>query len=292
MSSNSIVYLGPFGTTFTHDARIFLGQIFTLPSNLTYVPAPRNDIVLELAITQKGYAVLAMETLAEARVTTSLESFVGLLNQYSERTCPIKVIGAAAMELHFCLMARPGVTLASLTGVVAHNKSFGACREAVGQLALPLFEVESNGEAVRRVAQETSYATMAALAPRTAASHYGLSVLNYAFEDERAVTTFFLVSPHEESLAMHLEASALRGLLIFESTHRPGALLDVLSPFKDEHINLVQIHSVGMKGNAYRFAVEAECSPAEDLALKRALTRASEHTSRRIVFGPFPLFRQ
>lgn len=282
-----IVYLGPFGTTFTHDARVYFEQKDILPRGLEYVPAGNNADVLNLAISKEGYAVLAMETLAERRVTPSLESFIHLLALHGS-SCPVQIVGAVALPLHFCLMARPSVSREAVSGIVSHAKSFGACREALKELSLPLEEVASNGEATRLVAEDEKYATRAALGPRSAADHYDLVVLDAAFEALPAVTTFVAVAPRN-SVVPFVSSDTVRAMLVFEVPHEPGALVKVQIPLAEEGINMTSIHSVGHRDYDYHFGIEVMCQTERLSAFERALAQARGHTTKSVLLGPYPL---
>ena len=62
--------------------------------------------------------------------------------------------------------------------------------------------VASNGEAARLVAEQEDYIVCAALGPKSASNKYSLNILNEAFEDQEAITTFFLIAPKKHKVAV------------------------------------------------------------------------------------------
>ena len=69
--------------------------------------------------------------------------------------------------------------------------------------------------------------------------------------------------------------------------HKPGALVSCLKYFDEEHINLVQIHSLYVGNHTYDFAIEVEVSDSQLEALDRAVRLFNKSVDRSICFGPF-----
>lgn len=282
-----ITFLGPYGATFTHDAYNVLSEAFGTPkaTEADYVPAFANGEVLNIIAEHGGYGAIAMETLAGCRVDESTKSFIDLLKRYkSPEECTFHVVGAVAMKLHFCLMIRTGLTLRDATSIVSHEKSFDACRQNIARLNLPTETVPSNGEAARRVAEDSSYATAAALGPRSAAEKYDLCILADGLEDEEAITTFFLIAPRTHAVAM---GENNRALLVFSVPNEPGAETRVQIPLMDQSINMVNLHSFPIGRRAYRFIIETEMGGTQVGAMERAMKSMRRHMIEHLYFGPF-----
>ena len=288
----NITFLGPIGATFSHDAYNILAEIYGTPAveQTNYVAASSNGEVLRLIREHGGYGAIAMETLAEGRVAEPLESFIELLKTYSKTAdCPFRVVGAIYLKLHFCLMARSGVSGSEITKIIAHPKSLGACKERVAKLAVSgvavsTMNVASNGEAARLVAEDDEYAGFAALGPRSAAEKYGLKILDAAFEDGEAITTFFLIAPVSHKVSVGKEN---RMLIVFRAPHEPGSLVKTLQPFAHEGLNLIQIHSVHAGNHTYNFAIEIEVKEEKLKSLDRAMKEFGEYVNTYLSFGPF-----
>jgi prephenate dehydratase len=287
MKTHNITFLGPVGATFSHDAYNTLATMYRAPSatEQNCIPASTNGEVLKMICEHGGYGAIAMETLAEGRVAEPLESFIALLKDYEELSaCPIHIAGSVQMKLHFCLMVRQDVDENAITAIVAHPKALGACKGNIEKTGRPTKDAPSNGEAARLVAEDEVYKTCAALGPRSAAEKYGLKILNDAFEDKEAITTFFLVTPAEHEAAI---GKKNRALIVYKVPHQPGALVRSLLPFEAGGLNLIQIHSVHAGNHTYNFAIEIEVNEGDLSAWERAMRSFESCADKHLVFGPF-----
>ncbi len=292
-----ITFLGPFGSTFSHDAYIAMSEIFKTPKAelvagyTNYLQATSNSEVLDKAEHHGCYGAIAMETLAEARVAESLEGFIRLLKKYDKLSipsyqdgCPFHIIGALRMELNFCLMVRKDIDLEALNIVYAHNKSVGACKNRLKTNQFQIIEVPSNGEGARRLAHDPSCRSNATLGPKSASLTYNLNVLQEHYEDQRAVTTFLLIAPRMRKVSI---GEKNRALIVFRLAHRSGSLVSALEPFRKYGLNLIQIHSVHTGNSAYDFAIEVDVAHAELPAFHNAYTEFEKCVERHLCFGPF-----
>lgn len=285
---NKTTFLAPFGATFSHDAYVMLSELFSAPlvTEGNYIPAGANGEILKLMREHGGYGAIAMETLAEGRVAEPLEAFIELLKFYENITqCPFHVVGAVRMRIHFCLMARHGMTRDSIKRIIAHPKAIGPCKKSIESMGTIMMSAPSNGEAARLVAQSEEHADCAALGPTSAAEKYGLHILDNQFENQEAVTTFFLIAPKAHERAVGKEN---RMLIVFKvPQHKSGALVKCLLPFDTEGLNLIQIHSVHVGNHTYNFAIEIEVKDNQREAMNRAMKVFGAYVENHIAFGPF-----
>lgn len=282
-----ITFLGPVGATFSHDAYNILANIYGAPivNETNCQPATSNGEILRFIQQHGGYGAIAMETLAEGRVAEPLESFIELLKAYSNiGECSFRVVGAIRLKLHFCLMVRQEVSEPEISRIVAHPKALGACKGRIARKVLQTTSASSNGEAARLVAESKEYRSAAALGPKSASEKYGLKVLDEAFEDGEAVTTFFLIAPASHRISIGKENCIL---IVFKVPHSPGALVRSLLPFESEGLNLIQIHSVHAGNHTYNFAIEIEVKEKELESLDRAVSEFKKHIDSFLCFGPF-----
>lgn len=294
MITTKIVALGPIGATFSSDAYMELADIYGAPQMTDHWVEPlaveKNDDVLPTMIDisggtgnfikQKTLGVLAMETLAGGHITEPIESFSKLLNL--DRKPRLHVLCAIKKSLHFVLMAQKGISLEHIQGITAHPKALQACERHVAKLGVHSAKATSNGEAARSVAEMSGYQKYAALGPVSAAEKYGLTILNPAFEDERAVTTFFLLSTRREK-PLVLEKN--RVLLALRLIDQPGSLVRVLSRLS--WLNMIHIHSVYAGGGAYDFIVELECRKDQAEECSRTIEQIRGYVAKMFAFGPF-----
>src|SRR5262249_34918623 len=79
-------------------------------------------------------------------------------------------------------------------------------------------------------------------------------------------------------------------VIMFQISHTPGALADVLNVFKSNKINLTWIESFPypMSKSEYVFFVDFE-GHSEDAKVKRTLTSLQEYCEKLSVLGSFPV---
>ena len=289
--NEKVTFLGPVGATFSHDAYTLLADRYGAPKAIeagehtNCVPATTNGEILTRIKEHGGYGAIAMETFAEGRVAEPLESFIKLLPDHHFPQRPaFHIIGAVNLNIHFCLMVKPGMSKNNITKILLHPKALGPCRINLKTLGVPIIHVSSNGEAARLIAEDPAHSTRAALGPESAAERYGLDILCHAFEDLMAVTTFFLIGPESHG---KVTGANNRVLIVFKTQHEPGFLVKCLQPFADEKLNLVQIHSMHAGHRTYHFAIELELMKQELHAFDAAMEKFKATSYEYLCFGPF-----
>ena len=286
-----ISVLAPGDGTFSAEAIRFFhrtGLFGSLPyKQEDFILVPTNGGVIPSVIEHGGWGVLAMETLVGGRVSDSLDPLVGLIDKYKRR--PFCIVAAVEMELHFCLMAKQKISWSEIEGVIAHPKAIDACRAHVSEFKAR-FETSSNGEAARLVAKDDRYCNWVALGPKSAAEIYGLEILHEAFEDKRAVTTFFLFGPNSNSQGVYVGnyiGKNNRVLIICKLNNISGALNNVIQPFSAVELNLIQIYSVADGDGGYNFAIEVEVSEDQLDRFEVAMAVFKLNVIKYLSFGPF-----
>ena len=282
-----ITFLGPFGATFSHEAYNWFAEHNHAPTANPekVILARNNNEIISLAQKHRGYAVIAMETSASARIDESLESFIRLLDQYQNNLdCHLHVLSAVKMRINFCLIGKPETK--NITRIYAHAMAIKACEKHIASMDIEAEPVSSNGVAVQFVA-ESNEVGITALGPRVAAEKYGLHIFNDAFEDSEAVTTFFLLGSTSQPIQT---AESNRALIVFTLPHKVGALVDALEPFKTCGLSLIQIHSAHAGNGTYNFGIEIDVPIKQLKAFSKAITLFTQRVSTYIQFGPFAVF--
>ena len=277
-----ITFLGPASATFSYEAYKKLSEKYGTPEigSSSTSEVMRNESVLPSVCFYGGYGVIAMETKAQGKVVEPIESFIDLLNKPD---CPLHVLGAIKMRLHFALMARPGMKKEKIEKVLAHPKAFGACAGKIATNRFATMASDSNGRAAEDVAENPMFKKCAALAPRVAAEKYGLQVLEENFEDGEAITTFFLLGSHP----IRQRRKQNRALIVFRAKHKAGALVSALTPFKKAGLNLIHIHSAYTELGGYNFAIEMDIAKSEISTFNAATKEFRKRVLKSLVFGPF-----
>lgn len=286
---NNITVLGPIGSTFSSDAWPYLVKHFGAPDGeeVNCIPAVTNADILKMVLSRGGYGAIATNTECDGKVEDSIKSFGGLLQNYaSNDSCPFTIIGAVRLTLNFCLMARPGFDLATLTGIISHEKGLMACRELIKMLNVKTVQASSNGAAAEMVSTNDEYANFVALGPESAAQKFGLDILDQHVESEPAYTTFALVGPKQHEVVC---ADTNEAIVVFNIGNHPNALVTSLLVFADESLNLSHITSTHVANGSYNFTIVVKIPKSKILAFNRAIAMLKNRTLSYLSFGPYPV---
>ena len=168
-------FLGPEGT-FTHETAEMAAERMGW-TDVRFVPYPTSVAAVEAAARgEVDFAVVADATSLNGsmpEVTAAIDATGVRRLDHIQRTC------------HYHLLALPGATLSGLTGVYAHAKAAGDCRDHLVRLApgVPHLATPSTAAGVRRVAEE-GRRDLAAVGTAAAARRYGLAPLAENIEDD------------------------------------------------------------------------------------------------------------
>ncbi|MBI5462466.1 MAG: prephenate dehydratase [Gammaproteobacteria bacterium] len=264
-----IGYLGPEGT-FTQAAVLkHFGHAVQTQAQ------PAIDVVFrEVEAGDCNYGVVPIENSTEGVVNHTLDMFL---------RSPLCICGEVSLRIELHLLSRE-TELAAIHRVYAHQQALAQCREWL-DANLPRAEriaVSSNGEAARRVAQETG---AAAVAGDAAAELYGLTGLASRIEDEPGNTTRFLVIGKQPVGRSGQDKTSL----LIAVKNEPGALYRMLEPMARHGLSMTRIESRPSRRGIwdYVFFVDIE-GHVEDERVASALKELEQHASLFKVLGSYP----
>ncbi len=269
--ADRVAYLGPEGT-YSHAALIkYFG------SDQSSLPV--DDIPTVFSCVDTGEAPLGLvpvENSTEGSITQTLDCF----GKYT-----LNIIGEVMLRIEHCLLASAATKAAGISRIVSHQQSLGQCRHWLEEHYPKIDNVSlfSNAIAAKAAANETG---VAAIAGRTAASIYGLNILNENIEDVQDNTTrFAVISKTVKSRPTGRDKSSL----IIITRNEPGALFNALEPFKNHAVNLIKLESRPSRKEAwsYSFFVDID-GHSEDDNIRAALAEISQHTLECRVLGSYP----
>lgn len=269
-----LAFLGPVGTYGEQAARK-LAQLEGL-EEVSFLPQPGIRAVIQaLAGGQCEAAVVPVENSVEGGVTTSLDA----LWEHPD----LAISRALVLPIRHALLGSG--PLEGISEVLSHPHALAQCGQWLGDhlsaaLQLP---TSSTAEAARMVRGSRFRAAIASL---EAAAEHGLEVLAYPVNDFPGNCTRFLLlrrgprSPHGPiaSLAFSLHSN------------QPGALLEALSCFAGEGLNMTRIESRPSKREMgeYIFFVDLDLRAGSE-PLERALARLQPLCEHLTLFGSYPL---
>ena len=266
-----IAFLGPEGT-FTQTAvhKHFGHSVRALPL------ASIDEVFHEVEAGQADFGVVPIENSTEGAVNHTLDRFL---------SSPLKICGEVELRIHQCLMGRME-SLPQIRRVCTHPQSLAQCRQWLNE-NLPDVEripVSSNAEGARRARDETG---TAAIAGRTAADVYGLTLLATEIEDRPDNTTRFFVVGRRLFGASGRDRTTL--LVSTGKTEAPGALYRLLEPLAQNAVSMTRIESrPSQRGKwDYVFFIDLE-GHVDDPPVATALAGLKSRASLYRVLGSYP----
>jgi len=221
------------------------------------------------------FGVVPLENSTDGRVADTLEMFI--------RLPQLKICSEIRLRIHHHLMAN--CDQPEIRRVYSKGNALGQCRNWLSKNVphASLHEVSSTADAARLAQTEPG---AAAVASRQAAVRYGLRLLFSNIEDSPYNETRFAVIGSQEVARTGNDKTAL----MFKVAHQPGSLVDALSLFKQNKINLTWIESFPARTQKmeYIFFVDFE-GHAEDPKVKKALAALQAQCEMLTVLGSFPI---
>jgi prephenate dehydratase len=229
-----IGFLGPEGT-FTEEA--LLGEAEYASAQVT----PMGSLVDVLESVRDGRVDLGFVPLENAIEGTVRDIIDSLVFEFD-----LRIQREVVLDIHLHLMATPGTTLADIERVASIPVATAQCRGFLTR-HLPGAEAlatNSTAEAARLVGQRDptmSARPTAAIAPRLAATLYGLDILAEDIEDHPDNQTRFvsLARSGVPAPTGHDRTS----IACFQSADHPGSLYAILGQFAARNINLSKLES-------------------------------------------------
>lgn len=188
---------------------------------------------------------------ADAIVVATENTIYGSINEVYQlvEACDAPIIGEVTLAIDQMLIGNSGVALHDITGVYSHPVALAQCSTWL-QKNLPqaeLVEFFDTAGAVEYVKEE-KLTHAAAIASGQAAAHYQLKVLAHSIQDNTDNMTRFLIIEPTSS-----PSEANRSSLVLTTSHRPGALVEVLQVFAQAGVNLAKLQSQPIIGQSFTY---------------------------------------
>lgn len=265
-----VVYFGVPGTH-THQAmEEFFGHDVDACNALTF-----REVMEMVQNGDVDYGILPIENSSTGGITDNYD----LLMEYDNY-----IVGEHYLKINQALLGLPGAKLSDIKKVYSHPQGLMQCstffeeHPEIGQE-----EYASTAGAAMKIAQDQDI-TQAAIAGVKAAECYGLEVLNPALNRESGNSTRFLVISRKPMYSH----DANKVSICFEIPHESGTLVDILSHFKFNGLNMTKIESRPIPGRTweYRFIIEFEGN-LNDPGVKNALNGIFEEAVTVKILGNF-----
>ena len=220
------------------------------------------------------YGVVPLENSTDGRIADTLDMFI--------RMPQVKICAEIRLRVHHHLLAN--CQQSEVRRVYSKAQALSQCRNWLSK-NLPhatLHEVASTADAAKLVQTEPN---VAAVASRQAAVRYGINILCHNIEDSPFNETRFAVIGPTDSAKTGNDKTAM----MFQISHTPGALADVLGIFKANKLNLTWIESFPYREakGEYVFFVDFD-GHREDPKVKKTLAAMEDICDTVSVLGSFP----
>lgn len=272
-----VAYLGPPGS-FSHvaAARHF-------GSSVEHADLPEIEAVFEeIARGHCHYGLVPYENSIGGSVTDTLDAFV---TYGSQAAAPMSIYAEALIEVSQTLLSNAPADRIEV--IYSKPQAFAQCRRWLSrelpdakQVAMP-----STSAAAQRAADESN---AAAIGSTLAGEIYGLKARFEHIEDNPNNITRFLIIGREAAKPTGDDKTTL----MFATSHKPGALVDVLAVFRDAPgggINLSHIDKrpSGRTNWEYTFFIDGDAH-RDDPVMARAIEDARQHCLALYVLGSYP----
>jgi chorismate mutase/prephenate dehydratase len=261
-------YLGP-GGSFSHLAAV---RHFGSSVECTALETI-DDVFEDVAAGDCHYGLVPYENSIGGSVSDTLDA----LHKHN-----VVAYAETLLEVRQALLANcePG----AITRIHSKPEAFLQCRQWLARQfpGVELVPTASSAAAVRHAAGTPG---AAAIGSELAGRIYGVNLLFSAIQDKPDNITRFLVIGRE-----HAEPTGKdRTTIVFVTSHRPGALVDVLNVFRDAQVNLSHIDKrpSGRQNWEYTFFIDCE-GHQRDAAVAGAIEEARAHCLSLKVVGSYP----
>lgn len=265
----NIAYLGPEGT-FTQEAALkhFGHAVSTLDC------AGIDEIFHQVEKGNAHYGVVPIENSSNGVIGGTVDML------YSQ---DLKICGEVEISIQHQLMSADQSV--EIKTIYAHQQALDQCQRWLANHYpnAQLKAVASNALAARLVKDEVG---AAAIASEAALGLYDLERVAKNIEDKTGNTTRFLILGKES-----IEPSGDdKTSILVVTKHESGALFDLLEPFKEQGINMMQLarHPIpGVKWE-YLFLIDIEGHQEED-KVRVALAEIEKRVLKMDVLGSYPV---
>ncbi len=271
-----IGYLGPIGT-FSHLAATKKFGACVEYEDLRAI----EGVFEEVARGHVNYGLVPIENSIGGGINEALDAFM----LYHDR---LNIYGEVRLGIHFCLLSNGKPE--DVKKIYSRPEAFAQCRNwlATQYPNAERIPAESTAAAAKQAKAEYDKdptCGAAAIGSSLAGEIYGMHPMFEAIEDRQSNVTRFLILSREETEISKKDKTSL----MFTTDHRPGSLVDVLSVFKRNQINLSHIEKRPSRevNWDYTFFIEVE-GHRKDANIAGVIGEARAHCTNLTILGSFP----
>jgi chorismate mutase/prephenate dehydratase len=264
-----VACFGPLGT-YTH-----LAALRHFGSSALFIPLESIKGVFDAVEGgETVFGVVPIENSNEGVITHTLDLFMDY---------ELKVSAEVLLEITHNLISKSG-DQTKMKKVYSNPHAAAQCRRwlTTNLSGIPVFEATSTAKAAELASQDGE---IGAIASELAAKIYDLKFIEKNIGDSKYNVTRFLVISKEAARKTGKDKTSI----MFSIKDKPGALYNILYPFKKAKINLTKIESRPSRRKAweYIFFVDME-GHIDDKKLKKATNALKENCLYLKILGSYP----
>ncbi len=264
-----VVYLGP-EATFTH-----LAAVKNFGKYAIFTPAKSiADVFSEVEKGRSDYGVVPIENSTEGVINHTLDMFV---------SSELKICSELLLEISHNLLSKAG-QLREIKRIYSHPQAIAQSRNWIED-NLPNAELVETSSTAKAAEMAEKDHEGGAIASRLAASLYDLKIIAERIEDNVQNFTRFMVI----GKSFPAKSGQDKTSILFSVKDKVGALHDMLTPFRENNINLTKIESRPTKLRAWEYIFFVDfVGHVEDENVKRALRQLERECLLLKILGSYP----
>ncbi len=278
-----IGYLGPEGTFSEEASAIYQKKI----GGAKFIPySTIHDLLIDVDKGKIDEGITPIENSAEGTIGLVIDALVNEVD--------LKIKQEIVIPVRQYLMAKVKVAPRKITEVISYPPVIDQCKQYLRK-KLPKAKIRfafSTADAARQVGEAEVVKGLnmpAAIASRTSAKLYGLSIIDSNINDyPDNATRFVVLAKNDHARTGYDKTSIVFSIL----KDRPGGLHDILGEFANRDLNLTKIESRPTKRTLgdYFFFIDMQ-GHRTDKVVSQALTKVKTKASFFKMLGSYPSFR-
>ncbi len=168
----------------------------------------------------------------------------------------MEIIAEEYLVIHHHLMALGGGGISAIEEVCSHPMALLQCKEYFKKYpSIKLVEGKDTALVAKQIARDQKKG-VAAIAPKEAATLFGLQIVSDAIQTiKNNETRFVVIAPKD---AQRKKETCNKASLKFTLDHKRGSLATILNVFSDCKLNLTKIQSLPIQDSLWKYAFFAD----------------------------------
>jgi prephenate dehydratase len=240
-----------------------------------------EDVCLSLINNEVAMAILPIENSIVGNVAVNLD----LLNQHETY-----IIGEFYLNVHHCLLVKPGVKLEDVKFAHSHPIALAQCRKFLKEHEIEsLSALDTAGSAVKL--EKLDQPDHAVIASSLCAEYYNLEILREKIQTVENNITRFVAFVKKDKIPSDIKKE--KTSLSFSTNHEPGALLNCIQNFSNHKINLTKIESRPVPTDPFHYIFNVDfigsCEDPEVIACLKEMKKDVQYIN---ILGSYPLAKK